>query len=461
MSTSHNAPDNIPPGHIDPSQGEAVPPTEALHTAIVNSAIFCSIATDAKGVIQIFNRGAERMLGYPASEVVNRLTLVELHDPQEAVARAAALSIEFDTPIAPGFDALMFKASRGIEDIYELTKIRKDGSRFRATVSVTALHDGQSAVIGYLLIGTDSTAHRQVEAEKEALEAALFAEKERAQVTLDSIGDAVISTDACGGVTYLNAAAERLTGWSGTEAVGRPLLQVFNVVDATTRVSIDDPGASAMRRGQAVARSTNWLLLGRDGSELPIEDSAAPIHQRDGQVTGAVIVFRDVSASRALDLKMAHFAHYDVLTNLPNRTLFDDRIMQTIVLARRQRTQAAVLFVDLDQFKQINDSMGHGMGDALLQSVAGRLLACVRASDTVSRRGGDEFIVLLSHLQRADYAVICAERIIAAIAAPHPIANHVLHVTASVGISVYPDDSDNPNGLVAAAAVTANFLPPR
>ncbi len=144
---------------------ESLIKTGALQSAIFNSANFSSIATDAKGVIQIFNVGAERMLGYAAAEVMNKITPADISDPREVVARAKALSVELSTPIAPGFEALVFKASRGIEDIYELTYIRKDGSRFPAMVSVTALRDAQSAIIGYLLIGTDNTARKQAEAE--------------------------------------------------------------------------------------------------------------------------------------------------------------------------------------------------------------------------------------------------------------------------------------------------------
>ena len=148
---------------------------------------------------------------------------------------------------------------------------------------------------------------------------------------------------------------------------------------------------------------------------------------------------------------MAHFAHFDVLTDLPNRTLFDDRITQTLALAHREGTQAAVLFVDLDRFKQINDSLGHAVGDGVLQSVTARLLACVRASDTVSRHGGDEFVVLLSHLHHADNVGVVAAKLLGELAAPHDVAGHTLHITASIGISLYPDDGEEAAALIAAA----------
>jgi light-regulated signal transduction histidine kinase (bacteriophytochrome) len=159
--------------NLEVSRADAILNTGALQSAIFNSVNFSSIATDAKGVIQIFNVGAERMLGYTAAEVVNLMTADDMHDPAELVARAAALSVEFATPIAPGFEALVFKASRGIEDIYELTKIRKDGSRFPAVVSLTALRDPQNAIIGYLLIGTDNTARHEAEEARKTLDARL------------------------------------------------------------------------------------------------------------------------------------------------------------------------------------------------------------------------------------------------------------------------------------------------
>jgi signal transduction histidine kinase len=169
-TTSHETAGELAGVHIDVPQAEALLKTGALQRAIFNSVNFSSIATDARGVIQIFNVGAERMLGYSAAEVVNTITAAELHDPQEVVRRAAALSLEFGTPIAPGFEALVFKASRGIEDIYELTKVRKDGSRFPAVVSVTALRDPADAIIGYLLIGTDNTARQEAEEARQKLD---------------------------------------------------------------------------------------------------------------------------------------------------------------------------------------------------------------------------------------------------------------------------------------------------
>src|SRR6202790_3509897 len=193
---------------------EALLKAGALQNAIFNSANFSSIATDASGVIQIFNVGAERMLGYTAAEVMNKITPADISDPQEVIARAKALSAELGTPIAPGFDALVFKASRGIEDIYELTHIRKDGSRFPAVLSVTALRDAQDAIIGYLLIGTDNSARKQAEEallKAGALQSAIF----------NSANFSSIATDAKGVIQIFNVGAERMLGYTAQEVVNK------------------------------------------------------------------------------------------------------------------------------------------------------------------------------------------------------------------------------------------------
>jgi len=200
-----------------------------------------------------------------------------------------------------------------------------------------------------------------------------------------------------------------------------------------------------------MALTVGTILIRRDGHEAAIEDSAAPIRDWDGKMTGAVIVFHDVTAAQAMALKMAHLAQHDFLTNLPNRFLLNDRVAQAISLAKRRGTQVAVLFLDLDNFKHINDSLGHSIGDKLLQSVANRLCACVRASDTVSRQGGDEFVVLVTEDRFTENAAQIAEKILSALAAPHAIGEHELHVTTSIGISVYPADGQDAETLLKNA----------
>jgi diguanylate cyclase (GGDEF)-like protein/PAS domain S-box-containing protein len=282
-------------------------------------------------------------------------------------------------------------------------------------------------------------------------EEALFAEKERAQVTLDSIGDAVICTDFNGHVTFLNLVAERMTGWSLQEAAGRPMPEVFRILEAATRETIPNPMEKAVAQDRTVHLPANCILVRRDGFELPIEDIVAPIHDRNGLVTGAVIVFRDVSAARAMALQMTHSFQHDFLTGLPNRMLLNDRASQAIAMSPRHKKKVAILFLDLDGFKHINDSLGHPIGDKLLQSIGRRLVDCVRISDTVSRQGGDEFVVLLAEMEQAEDAAITAKRMLQAVAEAHPIGQHDLHVTASIGVSVFPDDGLDVEALVKNA----------
>jgi diguanylate cyclase (GGDEF)-like protein/PAS domain S-box-containing protein len=415
--------------------------------------------------------------------------------------------------------------------------------------------------------------------ERKVLEETLFQEKERAQVTLDSIGDGVACTDIAGSITFLNLVAESLTGWSWLEGAGRPIADVLRILDATTHQPIPNQVEIAVREDRTVHLDTTCLLSRRDGMEIPIGHHVSPIHDRDGQTTGAVFVFRDVSeaqaserryrglleaapdamivvnqsetivllnlqaekqfgyqrdelvgqqvttiipegfaerliaddlrsaedalaqqigtgieligrrrdgsefpielmlsplggvdgilvtaairditmrkaaasATHAMALEMAHAAQHDALTGLPNRTLLNDRLGQALAVAPRHAGHLAVLFLDLDRFKYINDSLGHSVGDALLQSVSRRLAACVRVSDTVSRQGGDEFVVLLTEATQWEDAAIVARRMLASVGETHSINGHDLHVTASIGVSVFPSDGEDAETLIKNA----------
>jgi diguanylate cyclase (GGDEF)-like protein/PAS domain S-box-containing protein len=282
---------------------------------------------------------------------------------------------------------------------------------------------------------------------------ALFAEKERAQVTLNSIGDAVVSTDAAGNVTFLNQVAESMTGWQSAEVLGRPFSDVIRIIDGANPERVVNPMAVAIQQNKMVGMSGSCLLVRRDGFETAIEDSSAPIHDRRGQVTGAVMVFHDVTQARASTHRMSYLAHHDYLTDLPNRLLLDDRLAQAIAVAQRDGQRLAVLFVDVDRFKHINDSLGHGFGDELLLSITKRLRDAVRATDTVSRVGGDEFVILLSVIAQADDAALSAAKILAALGVPHRIKEHDLQITVSLGIGVYPEDGTDAETLVKNADV--------
>lgn len=289
--------------------------------------------------------------------------------------------------------------------------------------------------------------------ERATIAEALFQEKERAQVTLNSIGDAVITTDQRGRVTYLNAVAERMTGWSLAEAVGNPVESVFRIRDGGTHADVANPMLQAIRTNSTIRLTPNCILVQRDGREVAIEDSAAPIHNHRGKPTGAVMVFHDVSAARALTLRMSHLAQHDSLTDLPNRVLLSDRLTQAVALAHRNGTKVALLFLDLDHFKAVNDVHGHAAGDLVLQTVAKRLVDCVRSPDTVSRQGGDEFVVLLSEITRARDAALIAEKIIAVLGRPHRIGEADQQVTVSIGIATYPEDGVDAETLMRHADV--------
>jgi diguanylate cyclase (GGDEF)-like protein/PAS domain S-box-containing protein len=286
---------------------------------------------------------------------------------------------------------------------------------------------------------------------RKAREIAVLDDRKRAQMTLVCIGDAVLSTDNRWLVTFINPVAEKLTGWSSAQAAGRHVSKVFQVLDGVTRARIVPQMELAVEKGRTIILPPNCVLVRRDGQELHIEDSAAPIHDIRGEFAGMVVVFHDVSESRALTEKMSHLAEHDALTSLPNRALLNDRLEHGITLARRNNRQMAVLFIDLDHFKHINDSLGHLIGDRILKAVAQRILPCIRNSDTVSRQGGDEFVVLLSEINRIEDAGVIAEKIRLALLDPFTIDDHYLHLTASIGVSVYPSDGEDASALIQYA----------
>src|SRR4051794_23862960 len=292
---------------------EALLKAGALQSAIFNSANFSSIATDEKGVIQIFNVGAERMLGYTGAEVMNKITPADISDPQEVVARAKALSVEIGTTITPGFEALVFKASRGIEDIYELTYIRKDGSRFPAIVSVTALRDAQGGIIGYLLIGTDNTARQQVEAERMLLDQRVRDQQFYTRSLIESNIDALITTDPRGIITDVNKQMEALTGCTRDELIGAPFKDYF---------TNPERAEAGIRLVLGEGKVTDYELTARarDGKETVVSYNATTFHDRDRKLQGVFAAARDVTerkryeeslqqANRAKSIFLANMSH--------------------------------------------------------------------------------------------------------------------------------------------------------
>jgi diguanylate cyclase (GGDEF)-like protein/PAS domain S-box-containing protein len=283
--------------------------------------------------------------------------------------------------------------------------------------------------------------------------AAISFENEAAHVTLDSMGEAVLRMDIRAHVTYLNRVAEKMTGWSREEALGRPIGDVLRIVDAVSGAVVGSSVKSLLQEEQNAKATgySNNVLVRRDGLKCSIENTVALTRDRDRGITGAVVAFHDVSAARSRTIELTHLAQHDPLTHLPNRVLFKDRLAQALALAERQENQLAVMFIDLDGFKKVNDSVGHEVGDKLLQSVAGRLIASVRRTDTVCRLGGDEFVILLSQVEHAEDAAFSARKILRSLAAPHLVDNKSLDISASIGGSTYPCDGEDAEILLNKA----------
>ena len=280
-------------------------------------------------------------------------------------------------------------------------------------------------------------------------EAELFAQGERLQVTLGSIGDAVLSTDDRGHVLFMNRVAERLSGWSIDEARGRPARDILRMTcDDMTDY---DPIGGTLVGQQRDTTAANLLLGDRRGGVAAVEESASPVCDREGVVIGAVIVLRDVSEARRMAVRMSHLARHDTLTDLPNRRLVEDRLAVALEQARSGLRHVAVLYIDLDRFKHVNDSLGHAAGDRLLVEVARRLRSCVREGDTVGRQGGDEFIVLLANLGDEQGPARVAESVLARLAEPFDIDGRALSVTASVGVATFPADGGDGETLIRNA----------
>jgi diguanylate cyclase (GGDEF)-like protein/PAS domain S-box-containing protein len=432
--------------------------TDALQNAIFNSANFSSIATDTRGVIQIFNVGAERMLGYAAAEVMNKITPADISDPQEVIARAEALSVELDTPITPGFEALVFKASRGIEDIYELTYIRKDGSRFPAVVSVTALRDEQDTIIGYLLIGTDNTARKKVETEQKELDQRLRDQQFYTRSLFESNIDALMATDPSGIITDVNKQMEALTGCTRDELIGTPFMNYF------TDPAQAEAGIKLVLSKKQVS-NYELTLRARDGKETVVSYNSTTFYDRDRKLKGVFAAARDITERKQAEAQILSLALHDALTGLPNRRLLIDRLSQAMANSKRTKRYGALIFLDLDKFKSLNDTHGHNVGDSLLIEVARRIGSCVRAVDVVARFGGDEFVVMLSDLgeNKTDSTAQCglvAEKIRVILSQPYVLkieSENKVNTTiehqcsSSLGVALFLDHEVVPDQVITWA----------
>jgi diguanylate cyclase (GGDEF)-like protein/PAS domain S-box-containing protein len=385
------------------------------------------IATDPFGVVTMFNAGAERMLGYEAEEMVGRRSVVEMHRPRELSHYAERLAMDSGRP----FDVLVVRAAaEGLEE-REWTWVRSDGREVTVLLAVTALRDDAGAITGYLHVATDVT-------ERKAAEAML--RKQSAAITASMDGIGILNAEL--EFTYANDAFAKLYGYPTPQALtGKSLADVYETAENERFRNAILP--LVIERGRWRGETTG---LRRDGVTFPQEISMTAL---DGG--GIVVVVRDISERTYAEEQIKHLAYHDALTGLPNRLLFKDRLTVALSHAQRNGSRLAVLFLDLDRFKVINDSLGHNIGDQLLQAVAARVQSCVRESDTVARLGGDEFTLLLPNLSRSDDAAPVAQKLLEAVRYPFHIEGREFFITTSIGVSLYPEDGLDAETLIKNA----------
>jgi len=335
-----------------------------------------------------FNRSTEAVLGYSREELVT----MGPHDIGPEYQREQVASL---------FQNLLAQEANPGMEIRTLHQ-KKNGETFPVEVRLSILQQSQDSPL-IIAVARDIT-------ERQLAEERLFEEKERAQVTLHSIGDGVITTDPQGCIEYLNPTAEELTGWRTDEAKGKPLLHIFRIINETTRESVANPVDKCLRENRIIGLANHTLLINRYGDEIAIEDSAAPIRNRQGEIIGVVLVFHDVSKAREMANELSWQASHDPLTGLVNRREFENRLERAFMRSRTDGEVHTLLYLDLDQFKVVNDTCGHIAGDELLRQLSSHIQHWVRESDTLARLGGDEFGVLLQncdleHAQRVAMAL--------------------------------------------------------
>ena len=403
----------------------------AQRKAVLDAATRVSIiATDAFGTITMFNAGAERLLGYSAEEAVGRRRVIELHHEEELLEHAERLAIESGQQV-DGFEILTYRPTReGLEE-REWTYLTRNGLPLTVLLSVTALRDESGSLTGFLHVGTDVTLRKRVEQKLRTQSAAVTA-------AMDGIG---ILNDRFE-FTYANDAMAQLFGYVDHKALlGRSIIELYDPPEQVRLVTMIFPVVKERGRWRGEANG-----MRRDGGPFPQEISLTAL---EGQ--GMVAVIRDITERTYAEEQIKHLAYHDALTNLPNRLLFKDRLTVALSHAQRDESRLAVLFLDLDRFKVINDSLGHNIGDQLLQSVAARVQSCVRESDTVARLGGDEFTLLLPGLIHPEDAAMVAQKILEALRYPFHIEGREFYITTSVGISSYPEDGVDAETLIKNA----------
>ena len=407
--------------------------------AMLAAALDPTLVLDAAGVIVRLNDKVEVLLGAPRATLLGQPFATWLQAPADAVLTTTLARLHDDRQPQQLLRALDLHARRA------------DGSTFPAELHLAAMEDRRVAG-GH---GLQTVVSVQDLGQRLAWERLMADTRSQAEVTLHALGDAVVACDLQQRITVFNPAAARLSGWKEDEALGQPLAEVLCFTDPANGADVPSLLGEVIRRNAVGRQHGDRLLLRRVGEPVAVTETAAPIHDRFGQATGAVLLLHDVSQARAQTQALAHQALHDHLTGLPNRLLLEDRLSQALTQMDRG-SKGALLYLDLDHFKPINDRLGHPVGDRVLQEVASRLRAGVREDDTVSRQGGDEFVLLLVRLADPRDAARVAGKLIHAIEQPIHIDGHELSVSASIGIALLPQDGRD-NGTLTKAADAALY----
>jgi len=410
------------------------------------------IATDLQGRVQYMNSVAEKLCGCQAAHAATKMLAEVISIVDVLTGRDLAEAMREAHSSDPH--------SASNRDFRRALLLGCEGQPKVIEYCVTALPNRLDSRAGSVVVFRDLMKLRNSEHALEISEAthlasvaALHEERERARITLNSIGDAVVSTDFRGRVTFLNAIAENMTGWTLQRATGQALDEVFPLLDSQTRARISCPAVQAIIEDHACRSGTTGVLVRPDGTEIAVDHTASPIHDASGGVIGAVMVAHDVTAARNQADTLTRMALYDSLTGLPNRMLLSDRLDHALHASQRNPHITALLFIDLDGFKRVNDAHGHAVGDRLLQQVAHKLMTCVRSTDTVSRHGGDEFVILLPDVHSAEDAAVCARKIISAMNQPFEIGGRDYVIGASIGIATQQSSRDDAAALLKCADV--------
>ncbi len=417
--------------------------------AILQSANFSIITTDENGLILSFNPAAERMLGYHAEEVIGRHTPALFHDPQEVAERARYLSEISGQPMDPGFDVFVAQARRGVAEEREWTYLHKDGKRLTVLLSVTAMHAADGRIRGFLGIAADISERKRLEnrlTEVRQRKLSVFEQRLRlAEKVFEYSSEAIMVTDANGVIIRVNPAFSHLTGYASNEAIGQtPRLLSSGRHDA----------AFYERMWQALINEGQWSGevwdKRKDGSIYP-KWAVINAVRENGVTTHFVALFVDISERKEADERIQYLAYHDHLTGLANRLMFEQRMQHAIARAERNGSRLALIFIDLDRFKNINDSLGHQFGDQLLIEAARRLQAAVRVSDTVARLGGDEFLVVLENVGDQNRCAHLVVNLQAELAQAYVINGTQVHAPPSMGVAIYPTDGTRVETLMQHA----------